>query len=153
MGQGEKLGHRLWVGGFTLLELIIVIFLITLILGLSTVFFANTLLSSRLNATVREMSATIRHARSIAQINSETQVVSIDLDSRSYGIEGRGNKSIPSGINIKIMDPFSGEVHNGKYPIVLYAAGGIEGGTIVLSDNRRSVSIQLDPIVGAVVVK
>lgn len=130
-----------------------VIFLITLILGLSTVFFANTLLSSRLNGVVREMSATIRHAKSIARTNSETQVVSINLDSMSYGIAGQGDKNIPSGINIRIIDPFSGEVHSGKYSIVFHATGGIEGGTIVLSDNRRSVSIQLDPVVGSVVIK
>jgi general secretion pathway protein H len=139
--------------GFTLLELIIVILLITLILGLSTVFFASTLLSSRLNGVVREMSATIRHARSVAQINSETAVVSIDLNSRSYGIAGKGDKNIPSGINIRIIDPFSGEIRNGKYRIVFHATGGAEGGTIVLSDNRRSVSIQLDPVVGSVVIK
>ncbi len=139
-------------GGFTLLELIIVLFLVTLILGLSTMFFANTLPSSKFNATIRDMSATIKHARSLAQIHGERQTVTIDLDSKKYGIEGRGAKDIPSDIYIKVIDTLSGEIHNGKYQIVLNATGG-EGGTIVLWNNKRSVSIQMDPIVGSIVIK
>ena len=81
--------------GFTLLELIIVIFLITLMVGLSAVFFANTLPSGRFNATVRELASTIRQARHLAQLNGEKQIITIDLDSRSYGIEGRGKKNLP----------------------------------------------------------
>ena len=139
--------------GFTLLELIIVLFLITLIIGLSTIFFANTLPSSRFNATIRDMSATIKHARSLAQIHGERQIITIDLDLKKYGLEGRSAKDIPSDIHIKVIDPLSGEIHKGKYQLVLNAIGGVEGGTIVLWNNKRIVSIQMDPIVGSVVIK
>ena len=139
--------------GFTLLELIIVLFLITLILGLSTIYFANTLPSSRFNATIRDMSSTIKHARSLAQIHGERQIITIDLDSRKYGLEGRSAKDIPSDIYIKVIDPLSGEIDKGKYQLVLNTIGGVEGGTIVLWNNKRVVSIQMDPIVGSVVIK
>ncbi|MBM4140424.1 MAG: hypothetical protein FJ242_02870 [Nitrospira sp.] len=139
--------------GFTLLELIIVLFLIMLILSISTVFFANTMPSNRLNATVREMSAAIKHARSLAQIDGEKQTITIDLDSKNYGIKGRMSKNIPSDITIKVIDPFSGEKLNGKYLIVFHTTGSIEGGTIVLWNNKKLVSIQLDPIVGSVIIK
>ena len=139
--------------GFTLLELIIVLFLVTLILGLSTLIFANTFPSNRLNATVRHISATIKQARSLAQIHSQTQVVTIDLDSKKYGIEGYGFKDIPSDISIKVIDPMSGEIETGKYYFVSYAGGNVEGGTIVLWNSRKKVSIQLDPIVGSMVIK
>jgi hypothetical protein len=139
--------------GFVFLELIIVIFLISLILGLSTVLFSNILPSNRFNATVREISATIRHARSLSQIHGETKVVTIDLDLKRYGIEGRGDREIPPDINIEVIDPLSGEIHNGKYRLVLYPTGGIEGGTIVLWNSKKTVSIQPDPVVGSVVIK
>ncbi|MDH5202046.1 MAG: prepilin-type N-terminal cleavage/methylation domain-containing protein [Nitrospirota bacterium] len=139
--------------GFTLLELIIVLFLIMLILGLSTLFFANTLSSNRFNATVREMSAAIKHARSLALIDGERQTITIDLDSKNYGIESRMSKSIPSDIFIKVIDPFLGEKLNGKYLIVFHTTGNVEGGTIVLWNNKRAVSIQMDPVVGSVVVR
>ena len=139
--------------GFTLLEIIIVLFLMALILGLSTIFFANTLPSSRLNATAREISATIRHARHLALINGEKQTMTINLDSRYYGLEGIAQKNIPSGIALKVVDPLLGEVDTGEYPIIFNATGAMEGGTIVLSTEKKTVSIQLDPVVGSVVIK
>jgi general secretion pathway protein H len=139
--------------GFTILELIIVVFLITLILGISTIFFANILPSSKFNTTIRDISTTIRYARTLSQIHGKNQTVIIDLDSKKYGIEGLGSKDIPTDTYIKVIDPLLGEVHEGKYQIVLQAIGGIEGGTIVLWNDKRTVNIHMDPIVGSVVIK
>ncbi len=139
--------------GFTLLELIIVIFLITLMLGLSGVFFANTLPSGRFNAATREIVSTIRQARHLAQINGEKQVITIDIDSRRYGIEGRSEKTLPAGIGIRIIDPVAGEIVNGTYRMSFYAAGSAEAGTVVLWNNNKTAHINIDPVAGAVIIK
>jgi len=139
--------------GFTLLELIIVIFLITLILGMSTLFFANLLPSNRFNATVRNISSAMKHTRSLAQIYGKPHTFTIDLDEKNYIVEGRGEKKIPDDTNIKVIDPISGELYTGRYQFVMHASGNIEGGTIVVWNTKRTVTIQLDPIVGAVVIK
>ena len=139
--------------GFILLELIVVIFLITLIMGIVLVFFANFLPSNRLDATVRNISSTIKHARSLARINNHVQIVTIDLDAKQYGIEGREIKDIPADIGVKIIDPMSGEIFQGKYNFLLHVSGNIEGGTIILWNAKKSVSIQPDPIVGTVIIK
>jgi len=139
--------------GFTLLELMVVMLLMTLVIGISTIFFANTLTSSKFNTTVRDLSTTIRHARSLAQIHGERKAVTIDLDSKTYWIDGKKVREIPSDIQIKIIDPLYGEIFEGKYQIVSNAMGGIQGGTIVLWNDKKTVNIQPDPIVGSVVVK
>ena len=139
--------------GFTLLELIIVIFLITLMVGLSAVFFANTLPSGRFNATTREIASTIRQARHLAQLNGEKQVITIDMDSRSYGIEKRGEKKLPSGIDIKVIDPLAGDITRGKYHMTFHPAGSTEGGTIVLWNSSKIAQIDIDPVAGAVIIK
>lgn len=139
--------------GFTLLELIVVIFLITLILGVSVPFFLGGLPGQRLNATARDLSATIRQARNLAQIHGEPQTVTIDLDGKYYGIEGRTTKGIPADIGVMVLDMLAGEVRQGKYSVSARAFGSIEGGTIVLSQDGRSVSIAIDPVGGAVVIK
>lgn len=139
--------------GFTLLELIIVIFLISLMLGLSAVFFANTLPSGRLNATVREMTAMIKYARSFASINGEPQTVTLDLDAKRYGIEGRGYRKIPTDVNIMVIDALEGEVNNGQYPLIFYASGAVDAGGIVLWNDKKKVTIQMDPVVGSVVIR
>lgn len=138
--------------GFTLLELLIVLALVTLIVGIATTFFVNTLPASRLSATARDIASTIRNARVLAQINNEQQVMTIDLDSHRYGIEGRGDKNIPPGIYIKVMDPFSGEILDGTYHMRFHAYG-TGGGTIVVWNNKKSVTIRVDPVTGPVVTQ
>jgi general secretion pathway protein H len=139
--------------GFTLLETIIVLFLVTLILGLSTVFFAGFLPSAKLNATGREIAATIRHARSLARMNMESKTFRIDLDNRTYGIDGQRTKDLPRDAQIRVIDPFYGEIIRGKYPMVFHPVGGMGGGTIILSGGKKIIRIETDPITGAVMIK
>jgi prepilin-type N-terminal cleavage/methylation domain-containing protein len=152
--RGElKGGRESCTKGFVLLELIVVLFLISLIVGMAAVFFANTLPSHKFNSTVRNISTAIRQARALAGIHNETQTVTIDLDSNTYTLEGHASKEIPRGISVKVIDPMEGEIYRGKYNFVLYPAGNIEGGTIVLWTSTRSATIQMDPVVGTVVIK
>ncbi len=139
--------------GFTLLEIIIVLTLVTLILGLSTIYFAGFLPAVKFNATGREISALIRHARSLARTKMETQKVIFDLDGKSYGFEGQEGKAIPSHALIMIADPVNGEIVHGKYRFVFHPSGGMEGGTIFLRGGKKKLRIDLDPITGAVVIR
>lgn len=141
------------VKGFTLLELIIVMFVIGLTLSLSAVLFSNSLPSSKFSATTMEMAATIRHARALAQLRGEKQTLTIDMDAHKYGIDAMASKDIPPGISIKIVDPLQGDVQTGKYQLDFPPTGGTQGGTIVLWNSKKTVKIEIDPIVGAAVVK
>jgi general secretion pathway protein H len=139
--------------GFTLLELVIVLFLMTLILGLSAVFFTGFLPAAKFDATGREISALIRHTRSLARLTMESRTFVIDLENNSYGPEGVPAKYIPPGISIRVIDPFSGEVSHGKYSIVFSPGGAMAGGTMILSQGKRMSKIELDPITGAVFMR
>lgn len=139
--------------GFTLLEIIIVLALVTLILGLSSVFVAGFLPSVKANAAGREISGMLRHARSLARLNQETRSVVIDMDNRTYGIKGLATKSFPPEALIRVVDPLSGDIHGGKYPIVFSPAGGMSGGAVILSWGKKTIRIELDPIAGAVLLK
>lgn len=139
--------------GFTLLELIIVLLLISFIISLSIPFFARSLASSKFDETVRHLTAAIRHARTLSQVNNEVQVVYIDLDSKKYGIEGQGSRDLPPDIDIKVLDPMAGEIYKGIYPVVFSPFSGFGGGTIVLWNKKKKVSIETDPVAGAVAIK
>jgi general secretion pathway protein H len=136
--------------GFTLLEIVIVLFFIVLIMGLSAVFFSNFLPSVKFNAVGREISATIRQARSLARMNGNSQTLSIDIDNKTYGIAGLPVKHIPPDCLIKVIDPFAGEIIQGKYTIDFHPVGNMEGGTIVLAARKKVLQIEMDPIAGAV---
>ena len=152
--SGPTPGYReMKKSGFTLLELIIVLALVTLILGLTSVYVAGFLPSAKASAAGREMSGMIRYARSLARLNSESRTFVIDLDNRTYGIEGLATKPFPPEARVRVIDPVSGEIFGGKYPIVFTPAEGTSGGTIILSWGKKTIRIELDPIVGAVVLK
>jgi general secretion pathway protein H len=143
---------RTYSPGFTLLELVIVMALAVLVVGLAMLSFASAVPSARLTATGRDISSTIRQYRAVAQNKGEDQVLVINLDTKEFGIEGGTMRSIPDSISIKVTDPSSGEIHNGKYEIVMREDGSVEGGSIVLSYKRRTVTIQTDPVVGSIIL-
>jgi hypothetical protein len=100
-------------------------------------------------STAREMSATMKHAQSLARINNEKQIITIDLDTKRYGIEGRVTREIPGDTRIKVVDPFLGEILKGRFCLVFPVIGGGGGGVVVLWNNRKKLSIQIDPVVGS----
>ena len=136
--------------GFTLLELIVVLFLISLIAGISVVLFTGTLSSGKLDATARSLVAAMKHARSQSAMSGEPHAVFIDLDTGSYGIEGTGGRPFPRGITVSFTDPLSGIQTSGKHLIAYDPVGGIQGGTVLLTTPKRSVAVRPDPIIAAV---
>ncbi|MFO0753450.1 MAG: GspH/FimT family pseudopilin [Thermodesulfovibrionales bacterium] len=139
--------------GFTLLELLIVLFLITLLLGIAAVSLSSSLPASKVNATAREIVATLKHARSLALMSGEEQVLSLDLDARRYGIEGKAFRTFPADIDIRIATPLAGEVRSGTYRVVFRPMGAADAGTIIVSNEKRTVRIEADPVAGAVRLK
>ncbi|HMK56388.1 MAG TPA: GspH/FimT family pseudopilin [Dissulfurispiraceae bacterium] len=136
--------------GFTLLEMMMVIFLIGLILAISVAMLANTLPSQKVDATAREMIATFRLARSAAMTSGQWRVLTLDMDSRQFGLEGGAQRPIPEDVTVEVKDPLYGEIKRGGYRFVFAPSGVSEGGTIVLSAGTKTVDVDVDPIVGAV---
>ncbi len=139
--------------GFTLLELIIVIILISIAFGISVVSFSNRLPSERVDATAREMIAMFRQAHTEAATTGRLHVLNVEIDARQYGIEGGVLKSIPDDVSIKIADPSYGELISGEYRFTFGPFGSTEGGTIILSSGKKTVAIQTDPVLGALLVQ
>jgi general secretion pathway protein H len=136
--------------GFTLLEILMVLFMITLIIGLSAVVFSRSLPSQQLEASAREMIATFRHARHAAISEGKWQSVMINMNARNFGIEGGSTRDIPDAVSVMVIDSVNGEITEGGYRFVFSPAGVAEGGTIVLSAGKKVVSVDIDPVVGAV---
>lgn len=135
-------------GGFTLLELMIVLFLAMFMVGMGVIAMMNRLPAARLDATAREISALMRQARTMARIQMVKQILLLDLDARHYGIEGKPSLKIPEEVRLRIDDPLTGDADRGIYRIVFSPFGGIEGGAMLLTAGRRSITIKPDPVVG-----
>ena len=137
--------------GFTFIEVMIVVFLMSLILGITTIFFANTLPSAKHKAAARELAATIKYARHLAFVKNEEQVISIDLDAKNYFIKGRETRSIPSEISITVYENKvnANPVRQGKYIISYDTAAGSNWDSIELARGEKVITIKSDPIMVA----
>ena len=151
IGQTTKTG--LQGGGFTLLEVLVVLGLISLILGLSAFFFVGNLPSARLDTTGREMAASLRQARALAKTSGEKKIFFADMDAGRFGIEGAGDRALPQGVTLRVIDPDAAEVNRGKYRIVFQPDGRGGGETIILTGGRQTLQVAVNPAAGAVIVK
>lgn len=134
--------------GFTFIEIMIVIFLMSLIVGITTIFFANTLPSAKHKATARELIATIKYARHLAFAKNEKQIINIDLDAKKYSIEGREIKTIPSELSITVYgnEVNANPVRQGKYIISYDTTNGSDWSFIELARKEKIITIKSDPI-------
>ena len=134
--------------GFTFIEVMIVVFLMSLILGITTIFFANTLPSAKHKAAARELAATIKYAKHLAFVKNEKQIINIDLDAKNYFITGRETRSIPSEISITVYENKvnANPVRQGKYIISYDTTAGSNWGSIELARGEKVITIKSDPI-------
>lgn len=139
--------------GFTLFELTVCLLIITLAVGLSTVQFASLQPSEQLKSTARDIVTTIRQAKNLARVTGQRQVLVVDIDHRSYHIEGKGKRLIPPMARVRIDDPLHGTVTRGLYRVEFYPSGLSGTANITLETETKVIEIRLDPIVGATIVK
>ena len=77
----------------------------------------------------------------------------VDLETGRYGIQGVHTRRIPQGVTVKITDALEGEITRGRYSIPFNGSGQVTWGRITLSGGKRVLSIEIDPVLGAVVLK
>jgi prepilin-type N-terminal cleavage/methylation domain-containing protein len=139
--------------GFTLIEILVVLVLMTLILGISGAFFANSLAGARQKAAAREIVATLRYAKHLAGATHEQQVLQFDLDSGNYGIQGRRIREIPEKTKLTIYEAGlnTDPVVKGGYQIRFGSNEPGQWDKITLSRGERIIRIQADPVLTAVI--
>jgi prepilin-type N-terminal cleavage/methylation domain-containing protein len=140
-------------GGFTFIEIMIVVFLMSLVVGITTVFFAGTLPSAKLKASARELSSTIKYTKQLALATNEKQVLIIDLNGGSYGIKGHKVRNIASSTVLTVYEanPNSRPILAGQYTISYDATGASDWDRITLGRNEKIITISADPIRTAVI--
>ncbi|MCI4627020.1 MAG: prepilin-type N-terminal cleavage/methylation domain-containing protein [Candidatus Magnetoovum sp. WYHC-5] len=138
--------------GYTLIELIVVLLLISIALGLTLMSVAKGINHGSLKETTKELSSVMRYAKNKAQILGTDMTVMINLDEKYYTFDGK-KKELSDKFYIKVNDPLKGEINIGKWEAVFYLEGGSSGGEVVLSDGQNTYNITIDPLVGSVINK
>jgi type II secretion system protein H len=82
--------------GFSMIEVLVVLAIITIFTGLASVRFMNQLFHHRLNHAVRTLASDLRWARQLAIAEGQPVGIVLDLDQDQYRIE----KSSQPGVSI-----------------------------------------------------
>lgn len=125
-------------GGFSLIELIVVMILVVGLFGLIGGSLGRSVGAAELRNEVRELIAGIRHTRSQAIVHKTEQVFLVDADARTWQAAGREPQRLPDGLDITLTTARSELTGENAGGIRFYPDGSSTGGSVLLSvDERR----------------
>lgn len=128
--------------GFTLLELIIVIFILGLAASVVLVATGKMHEKTVFNEEARKLFQTLKHAREIALLERKEVILEIDEEGRSYWLKQGGKTGshtyrLPERLELR-----------GK-AIIFFPKGNSSGGTFTLTDGKKQeYTITVDPVLG-----
>ncbi|MDD5462790.1 MAG: GspH/FimT family pseudopilin [Methylococcales bacterium] len=138
------------LNGFTLLELIVVLFIV--VLGFSVVgvnLSGNN--STEIKAAARDIVSALRYARGQALISHQEATVTLDLAENTYTVSGRDKiYNIPETINMTVVTAQSELTGKDSGNIRFFADGSSTGGRITLERSNMAWQIDINWLTGQV---
>ena len=137
-------------GGFTLLELIVVLAILAVVVALVTPSIGRGTEAVRMRAEVAGFSAMLRHARERAIVSQKPQAVVVDVTNqrisrRSGGVDGetRESRVIPERLTVEATPPPA-------LVVQFDVRGGSSGGDFRLSSGNLTYRVTVDALTGRV---
>lgn len=145
-GRGARLG-------FTLIELMVVLVVAAAAMGLVVPQFGAALAGMELKGATRDVASGLRYARGRAiALQRETAVV-IDLDARSYRIEGaeaNGSHDLGRDIDLRLVTGRTEVRGDSEGAISFFPDGSSTGGRLTLESGNRSHVVDVRWLTGRV---
>ena len=133
--------------GFTLLELLVVLAVISLVAAVSLPYLRFGGIDARTAA--QDLSAELGLARARALATHHPANLVIDAGARRFGLEGALDHDIPRGLTLTWALP-SGQVEGNRAAITFFPDGGSTGGRLVLSGRGKDAAIEIDWLAGSI---
>ena len=140
--------------GFTLLELMIVVFLLAMALSLSYPSLSRGSTALHLRATGRDILSTFRYAREKAVTEQAAMVLTVDREKQTLVLsdslrEGNRQYSLPDDVKIQRIALGGTEILEGPLVVRFMPNGSSDNAEILLRSNTGSyLRIVSDPITG-----
>lgn len=138
--------------GFTLIEVMVVFAIMALVMSIVPMAFDRLYASVQYRDAVRNMISDLRVARQNSLIRHRMQRFNVDLNKRTYGLEGGVQHTIPDSLRVDVTVAAT-ELQAGVAAIRFLPEGGATGGTIsvVRTQSGTGVGLQVDWLSGSVI--
>jgi len=141
------------VPGFSLLELLVVMAVISLVLSLAVPRLSASLEGMALKHTSRELALALKHLHRQAIRRGQVAELLLYLDRHEYALGQQGKRhALPRDIHITLTTGASEQVDAATGAVRFYADGSASGGEIRLAQGGRDTAIQINWLTGRVVV-
>ena len=163
VGRGTRETHAcLATAGFTILEIILVLFLLVGLLG---IVLPRISLEENLGSVGRRMVGTVRSLQSMAMLTQKTVHLYVDLDRGIYWpviLDGNQEKvptdatwatplNLPDTIRFSDILASQGKKESGRVDLFFYPTGRVDPMTMHLADKNNNVlAIAIEPVTGAI---
>ena len=147
----SNLPHRSLRRGFTLLELLVVLALATLLIALVPPLMSAALPGVELKSSARKVAAGLRLAREEAIRHGRDVAMIIDLEDRSYQVEGPFRRvALPKGVELSLVVAENEMGNDQRGAIRFFPDGGSTGGRVTLARNGSGWQIGAQWLTGRV---
>ena len=149
-------------GGFTILEIILVLFLLVGLLG---IILPRISLEENLGSVGRKMVGNVRSLQNLAMSTQKTVHLYVDIDRGVYWpmiLDGNQEKvpadpawltplTLPETIRISDILVSQGKKESGRVDLFFYPTGRIDTATMHLMNERNNIlAIAIEPVTGAI---
>ena len=110
-------GHRRLAAGFTMVELLVVLVIISLMLALVGTSISRNISGAEMRSAATKVAASLRYTRTQAILSKSEKVFLVDTETRSYQAAEREAEELPEGMNV--------ELNTARSELTSETAGGI----------------------------
>jgi general secretion pathway protein H len=140
--------------GFTLLELLVVLLIVSLLLAVVPPLFSGAVPGTKLKAAVRDLAVALRLARNQSITHSVETQVHLNLESPAYAIGKQEPHPLPAGVKLEVVStPGQSAVPTTRHVVRFFSDGSSSGTLLTLSRGKRSYRLQVGWLTGRVTIE
>ncbi len=139
--------------GFTLLEILIVLFLMGLAYAMAVPMIGSGAVTLELKGATRQLAAGLRKARGTAIAQREDAVLTVDVGQRRFALSGDSKiYPLPKDLEINLFTAQSEQLGEQIGNIRFFPDGTSTGGRITLTAKGSSFAVDVDWLTGKVAI-
>ena len=139
--------------GFTLLEILLVLFLMGMAYALAVPMIGSGAVTLELKGATRQLAAGLRKARGIAIAQRDEATLTIDVGQRRFALSGDSKiYPLPQNIEIDLFTAQSEQLEEKVGNIRFFPDGTSTGGRITLTAKGSSFAVDVDWLTGKVII-